>query len=269
MMTRQQTALLIQRFVDGETSEHEEQQLAQYFATAETIPDEWREYKLMFDSFQTDDFDFTPTELDAFCQDSEDESANEQKQATIIRPSRHNGFRRIGIAAAVLALCGVGLCWHLISQEGETTGQSTAMKANNDSIHEVILADAKQPVADTSNKTGERANNSLSTAMPIRAGRRSKPTYQEKEDRISETSMLEPQSCEQDIADNTMAYIEATCGMPDFDAPYMVSEQQPQKPDMSMMAERLSVGVSSSEVFGIDDVTCPQPSAVSADYDMR
>ncbi len=42
---------LIARFMDGDTTVAEEQVLAEYFRTADDIPDEWQEYKDMFAYF--------------------------------------------------------------------------------------------------------------------------------------------------------------------------------------------------------------------------
>ena len=53
------------RFVEGLTTETEELTLAEYFETAEDIPAEWMDYKEMFSSFKTDDYDFSEEELDA------------------------------------------------------------------------------------------------------------------------------------------------------------------------------------------------------------
>lgn len=56
---------LLERFLDGQTTESEEQSLADYFRDADTIPDEWQVYKEIFDSFKTDAYDFSEEELDA------------------------------------------------------------------------------------------------------------------------------------------------------------------------------------------------------------
>lgn len=56
---------LLERFIDGQTTETEEQLLADYFRDAESTPEEWQVYKEMFDSFKTDAYDFSQEELDA------------------------------------------------------------------------------------------------------------------------------------------------------------------------------------------------------------
>lgn len=63
--SREYIERLLGRFVEGLTTETEELTLAEYFETAEDIPAEWMDYKEMFSSFKTDDYDFSEKELDA------------------------------------------------------------------------------------------------------------------------------------------------------------------------------------------------------------
>lgn len=63
--SREYIERLLGKFVDGLTTELEEQQLAEYFDTADDIPAEWQIYKDMFRSFKTDDYNFSNAELDA------------------------------------------------------------------------------------------------------------------------------------------------------------------------------------------------------------
>ena len=63
--SREYIERLLGKFVDGLTTELEEQQLAEYFDTADDIPAEWQVYKEMFRSFNTDDYNFSNAELDA------------------------------------------------------------------------------------------------------------------------------------------------------------------------------------------------------------
>lgn len=63
--SREYIEILLGKFVDGLTTELEEQQLAEYFDTADDIPTEWQVYKEMFRSFKTDDYNFSNAELDA------------------------------------------------------------------------------------------------------------------------------------------------------------------------------------------------------------
>lgn len=63
--SREYIERLLGKFVDGLTTELEEQQLAEYFDIADDIPAEWQVYKEMFCSFKTDEYNFSNAELDA------------------------------------------------------------------------------------------------------------------------------------------------------------------------------------------------------------
>lgn len=65
IQTKENIGKLLERFVQGLTTESEEQVLADYFSTAEAIPEEWMVYKELFDSFSTDVYDFSEDEKDA------------------------------------------------------------------------------------------------------------------------------------------------------------------------------------------------------------
>ena len=61
--SREHIKSLLDKFVDGQTTESEEATLAEYFETAENVPDEWQAYKEMFQSFKTDCYDFSEDEV--------------------------------------------------------------------------------------------------------------------------------------------------------------------------------------------------------------
>ena len=65
IQTKENIGKLLERFVQGLTTESEEQLLSDYFSTAEAIPEEWMVYKELFDSFSTDAYDFSEDEKDA------------------------------------------------------------------------------------------------------------------------------------------------------------------------------------------------------------
>lgn len=65
IQTKENIGKLLERFVQGLTTESEEQLLSDYFSTAEAIPEEWMMYKELFDSFSTDVYDFSEDEKDA------------------------------------------------------------------------------------------------------------------------------------------------------------------------------------------------------------
>ena len=65
IQTNENIGKLLERFVQGLTTESEEQLLSDYFSTAEAIPEEWMVYKELFDSFSADVYDFSEDEKDA------------------------------------------------------------------------------------------------------------------------------------------------------------------------------------------------------------
>lgn len=64
IQTKENIGKLLERFVQGLTTESEEQLLSDYFSTAGAIPEEWMVYKELFDSFSTDVYDFSEDEKD-------------------------------------------------------------------------------------------------------------------------------------------------------------------------------------------------------------
>ena len=56
---------LLLRFMEGQTTEVEEEVLKDYFTHSDHIPEEWKAYKDLFCSFDTDAYDFTQEEVDA------------------------------------------------------------------------------------------------------------------------------------------------------------------------------------------------------------
>ena len=65
IQTKENIGKLLERFVQGLTTESEEQLLSDYLSTAEAIPEEWMVFKELFDSFSTDVYDFSEDEKDA------------------------------------------------------------------------------------------------------------------------------------------------------------------------------------------------------------
>lgn len=92
---------MLARFMDGQTTEAEEQQLAAFFRSAENIPDEWKSYQELFLSFDTDAYVFSEEELDDM---SASHYATEDMES-----HKHPWRQRLGIAASVAILFGIGL----------------------------------------------------------------------------------------------------------------------------------------------------------------
>ena len=96
-------AELLDRFLQGQTNEAEEQQLTDYFCHADHIPEEWSHFRELFQSFRTEVYDFSPEEMEALLTDS----VAEQR----IRPisSRHPWRIAVRIAAAACLLAVISL----------------------------------------------------------------------------------------------------------------------------------------------------------------
>lgn len=96
--SREYIEQLLGKFVDGLTTELEEQQLAEYFDTADDIPAEWQVYKEMFRSFKTDDYNFSNAELDAMLTS---DVAVEPSAAHILPKHTSHVWRWVAVAACV------------------------------------------------------------------------------------------------------------------------------------------------------------------------
>lgn len=63
--TRAYIEELLGKFLEGQTTEGEEQTLTEYFCESHDIPAEWQEYQALFRSFKTGAYDFSEEETDA------------------------------------------------------------------------------------------------------------------------------------------------------------------------------------------------------------
>lgn len=96
---------LLDRFMNGQTSEAEEARLARYFRTASDVPDAWQAYRALFESFDTDLYAFSEQELDVMAT-----PAASAEQELPIAPHRPLWvLRALRVAASVAIVAGVGL----------------------------------------------------------------------------------------------------------------------------------------------------------------
>lgn len=65
MKQNEHIASLLEKFLEGQSTETEEQTLSEYFDRADDVPAEWTVYQEMFRSFTTDAYDFCDREIDA------------------------------------------------------------------------------------------------------------------------------------------------------------------------------------------------------------
>lgn len=65
MRQKEYIASLLEKFLEGESTEAEEQTLSEYFDSADDVPAEWAAYQELFRSFTTNAYDFNDEEIDA------------------------------------------------------------------------------------------------------------------------------------------------------------------------------------------------------------
>ncbi len=65
MRQKEYIASLLEKFLEGQSTEAEEQTLSEYFDSADDVPAEWAAYQELFRSFTTDAYDFCNEEIDA------------------------------------------------------------------------------------------------------------------------------------------------------------------------------------------------------------
>lgn len=65
MKQNEYIASLLEKFLEGQSTEAEEQTLSEYFDSADDVPAEWAAYQELFRSFKTDAYDFSDEEIDA------------------------------------------------------------------------------------------------------------------------------------------------------------------------------------------------------------
>lgn len=65
MKQNEYIASLLEKFLEGQSTEAEEQTLSEYFNSADDVPAEWTAYQELFRSFKTDAYDFSDEEIDA------------------------------------------------------------------------------------------------------------------------------------------------------------------------------------------------------------
>jgi len=65
MKQNEYKALLLEKFLEGQSTEAEEQTLSEYFDRADDVPAEWAAYQELFRSFTTGAYDFSDEEINA------------------------------------------------------------------------------------------------------------------------------------------------------------------------------------------------------------
>ena len=130
-MTRQEITHLLNLFMEGQTTEAEEQQLADYFSHAQDIPLEWQPYRELFLSFGSSDYDLTDEELQVL-------TAEPLPAKRKVRP-----LYWLGAAAAVAAIL---LVIGSIMLRNEPTHQAVAKtETQEQNTHAIISENGNTP----------------------------------------------------------------------------------------------------------------------------
>ena len=156
-MTHQEIDTLLNRFLNAQTTEAEEQALADYFQSAESVPEEWQPYRELFLSFQTDAYELTDNELAAL-------TAELQPAKRKVRP-----LYWLSAAAAVAAIL---LVIGSIMLHNDATHQTVAKTNAQEQSTDTIIAENGDTPADSEGKSVVKTHaNQIAEAKTV-----SKPT---------------------------------------------------------------------------------------------
>ncbi len=101
MRQKEYIASLLEKFLEGQSTEAEEQTLSEYFDSADDVPAEWVAYQELFRSFTTDAYDFSNEEIDAML------APTPSKKGIVMSLLRWSA-----VACAIIAvLAGAWLCY--------------------------------------------------------------------------------------------------------------------------------------------------------------
>ena len=102
-MVNDEISQLIERFLNAQTTEAEEQTLAEYFQSVESVPEEWQPVRELFLSFQTDAYELTDSELAAL---TAEPAPTKRKIAPLY------WFAAAAACAAILFIIGSAVLWN-------------------------------------------------------------------------------------------------------------------------------------------------------------
>lgn len=156
-MTHQEIDTLLNRFLSAQTTEAEEQMLADYFQSAENVPEEWRPYRELFLSFGSSDYDLTNEELATL-------TAEPQPAKRKVRP-----LYWLGAAAAVAAIL---LVIGSTMLRNEPTHQAVAKTDTQEqSTNTITTKNGDTPTDSERKPVAKTTANQIAEAKPV-----SKPT---------------------------------------------------------------------------------------------
>lgn len=156
-MTHQEIDTLLNRFLSAQTTEAEEQMLADYFQSAESVPQEWQPYRELFLSFGSSDYNLTNEELQVL-------TAEHMPAKRKVRP-----LYWLGAAAAVAAIL---LVIGSTMLRNEATHQTIAKTDTQEqSTHAITTENGDTPTDSEQKPVAKTTANQIAEAKPV-----SKPT---------------------------------------------------------------------------------------------
>ena len=122
-MSREQIETLQKRYLDGETTNEEEQLLRQYFTTTQMVPTEWKAYQALFN-----------WEVSG--------QHSVKSNDTALMPSRHTRYERLAVAASIAAflLFGAGIMAMLLRSSHAELQQNYAVLNGHYTTDAAIVA---------------------------------------------------------------------------------------------------------------------------------
>lgn len=191
-MTHNDISQLIERFLNAQTTEAEEQQLAEYFSSADNVPQEWQPIQELFRSFQTDAYDLTDSEMAVL---------TEQPSAPKRKPVVMYWLYAAAACAAILFIVGSALLYNNVQEEklagnGQqpVINQPPAPKVTDHKIASLSDNEAKSPQntkVPKPQKLKAAAVNSPSDDNLLAVNERELPIADEQQQMVNET--IEPQ----------------------------------------------------------------------------
>lgn len=119
MKQKEYIASLLEKFLEGQSTEAEEQTLSEYFNSADDVPAEWAAYQELFRSFTTNAYDFSDEEIDATL------APTPSKKGVVI-----NLLRWSAVACAIIVVLTGGWLYFQDSAPSPTISQKPVITQN-------------------------------------------------------------------------------------------------------------------------------------------
>lgn len=119
MKQNEYIASLLEKFLEGQSTEAEEQTLSEYFNSADDVPAEWTAYQELFRSFTTNAYDFSDEEIDAML------APTPSKKGVVI-----NLLRWSAVACAIIVVLTGGWLYFQDSAPSPTISQKPVITQN-------------------------------------------------------------------------------------------------------------------------------------------